>query len=93
MNLTEFNLNGKSKMPIWKKEYSAKDAFNMSSIYPNDWDSLINHMLNNLNNSLVDSMIRFYTKSSDINKSCDDQCKKSLLCRFKQARSDHFIKC
>ena len=93
MNLTEANLNGKNKSPIWKKEYSAKDAFNLTSVYPNDWNNLINYMLNNLNSPLVDNILKFYTKSADVSNICDDSCRKILLCRFKQARSDDFIKC
>ena len=93
MNLTEANLNGKNKSPVWKKEYSAKDAFNLTSVYPNDWNNLINYMLNNLNSPLVDNILKFYTKSADVISPCDNNCRKNFLCGFKQARSDSFVPC
>lgn len=38
MNLTESNMN---KTVEWKFEYSAKAAFNMTSLLPSEWDNLI----------------------------------------------------
>lgn len=90
MNLTESNLR---KSIEWKKEYSVKDAFNMTNLFPSDWDNLVNTMLNDLNGLLVDKLYTYYTKSSDSGSKCDTDCRKALLCDFKQARSINYIKC
>lgn len=92
MNLTEANLSPESK-PVWRKEYSAKKAYNLKSLNPSDWNSLIESLSNDLNNPIVDKMIKYYSKSATQNSNCDDSCRKSFLCKFKQARSDFFIKC
>ena len=89
-NLTESNLK---KRIEWIKEYSAKDAFDMKNLLPAEWDSLLNKMSNDLNGTLVDKLYTYYNKNSDSASSCDTECRKSLLCGFKQARSVVYIKC
>jgi sphingomyelin phosphodiesterase len=89
-NLTESNLK---KSIEWTKEYSAKDAFDMKNLLPVEWDYLLNKMLNDVNGTLVDKLYAFYNKKSDSATSCDTECRRSLLCGFKQARSVDYIKC
>lgn len=43
MNLKEANLYD---YPIWSKMYSARQAYQMASLLPKDWDSLIDKMSN-----------------------------------------------
>lgn len=43
MNLKEANLYD---YPIWHKMYSARQAYQMASLLPKDWDSLIDKMTN-----------------------------------------------
>lgn len=43
MNLKEANLYD---YPIWYKLYSARQAYQMVSLLPKDWDSLIDKMTN-----------------------------------------------
>lgn len=43
MNLKEANLYD---YPIWHKLYSARQAYQMASLLPKDWDSLIDKMTN-----------------------------------------------
>jgi len=43
MNLKEANLYD---YPIWYKLYSARQAYQMASLLPKDWDSLIDKMTN-----------------------------------------------
>lgn len=43
MNLKEANLYD---YPIWRKLYSARQAYQMASLLPKDWDSLIDKMSN-----------------------------------------------
>ena len=75
-----------------------KDAFGMASLYPQDWGSLLDRMLMDLNGTLVSKLYEFYSSSADGWNFCDsakDQmdCRKSFVCTFKQARSDNFISC
>lgn len=44
MNLKEANLYG---YPIWYKLYSAKDAYQMTSLLPQDWDKFVSKLAEN----------------------------------------------
>jgi len=90
MNLTESNL---SKNIKWLKEYSVKSSFNMTNLFPEDWNNLLNKILNDLDGQLANDIYKYYTKSSDLADKCDTDCKKNLICDFKQARSIDYIKC
>ncbi|KFM77578.1 Sphingomyelin phosphodiesterase, partial [Stegodyphus mimosarum] len=60
LNLTEANSHME---PVWRFEYSAKEAFNMTSLLPSDWDLLINHFEED--DKLFQKFYRYYTKLSD----------------------------
>ncbi|CAF0958145.1 unnamed protein product [Brachionus calyciflorus] len=62
LNLTDANL---TKKPVWQKEYSAKEAFNLTSLTPENWNNLLNLMSKNPNSPEVDKLYRYYTKSAD----------------------------
>ena len=70
-----------------------KDAYEMSNLFPSDWNNLVDKMLADLNGPLVDKLYKYYTKSSDEASVCDQICRQDLLCGFKQARSLNYIKC
>ena len=40
MNLTEANANGGTDNPQWHFEYSARSAYQMQSLTPQDWSAL-----------------------------------------------------
>ena len=86
-NITQANLNGKDVLPVWELEYSAKKAFNMTSLFPQDWADLIEYMLTNLESPLVDALYSYYYKKSDAAPSCDFNCRKAFVCHFKQAQT------
>jgi len=65
----------------------------LSALYPQNWANLLDEMLNDLNGSLVDKLLKYYTKSVDTNSKCDKICRKEFVCSFKQGRSDSFIPC
>lgn len=44
MNLKEANLYD---YPIWYKLYSARDAYQMDSLTPQDWDGLVTKLTEN----------------------------------------------
>ena len=92
-NLTEANLKGPSGNPEWKLEYSAKEAFNMSTLFPQDWSDLVDQVSQNPNGTLLNKLYKFSSKLSDYAKTCDLNCKKSFACHFKQARYEDFIPC
>lgn len=53
LNLEEANL---IDMPVWRKSYSARDAYNMLGLRPIDWDDFIKKMMND------DDLFRLYFK-------------------------------
>ena len=85
MNLTESNLN--NKKINWKKEYSAKRAFKLINLLPDQWNNLINQMLNDLNGTLTNKFYKYYQKSSDAAPYCDSICRIDWLLSYKNARS------
>ncbi|CAH1158391.1 unnamed protein product [Phyllotreta striolata] len=71
--------------PIWFKLYTAKEAYGMSSLYPEEWDKLIKNMAKNDN--LFKAFYRNYYRESPTAPFCDAQCKVQILCDLKTARS------
>nr|KAI8736926.1 sphingomyelin phosphodiesterase-like [Biomphalaria glabrata] len=81
MNLSRANEEGKM---TWELEYSAKEAYNMSSVYPKDWDELIKIM--SVNNTVLEQYNKYYTKSRNSGK-CDKTCRTLRLCEMRSGRS------
>jgi sphingomyelin phosphodiesterase len=90
MNLTEANINLR---PVYRTEYTAKEAYGLKSLFPQDWSNLIDRMLNDINGPLVDKLYNFYSKSADVQSPCDSNCRRSFVCGYKQARSRPLIPC
>lgn len=84
MNLTASNLLNKT---VIFKEYEAKQAFQMENLFPADWDDLIQRMEKDIDGPLMGAAYTFYTKSYADGTSCDHNCRRSLLCKFRTARS------
>ncbi|KZC11549.1 Sphingomyelin phosphodiesterase, partial [Dufourea novaeangliae] len=82
MNLKEANLYN---YPIWHKMYSARQAYQMPSLLPKDWDSLIDKMSNEP--SLFHLYYKHYYKNSPVRPMCNDECRKRLLCDLRSGRS------
>ncbi|KAJ8939980.1 hypothetical protein NQ318_006162 [Aromia moschata] len=72
MNLKEAN-EGDNE-PKWYKLYSAKDAYEMNSLEPSEWNKLIEKNEN-------------YYRDSSKRPLCDSQCKLQILCDLKSGRS------
>ncbi|XP_005101263.2 sphingomyelin phosphodiesterase [Aplysia californica] len=68
----------------WELEYSAKAAYNMSSVYPKDWDQLIEVMKRNT--TMLQLYNKFYRKSRD-SGACDPTCRTARLCEARSGRS------
>ncbi|XP_051164735.1 sphingomyelin phosphodiesterase isoform X1 [Leptopilina boulardi] len=82
MNLKEANLYD---YPFWYKSYSARKAYQMSSLLPKDWDSLIDKMSSEP--MTFDLYYKHYYKDSPVRPACNDECRKRLLCDLRSGRS------
>ncbi|XP_034937352.1 sphingomyelin phosphodiesterase-like isoform X4 [Chelonus insularis] len=82
MNLKEANLYD---YPIWRKMYSARQAYQMSSLLPKDWDAFIDKMTNEPSN--FDLYYKHYYKNSPVRPACNNDCRKRLLCDLRSGRS------
>lgn len=80
LNLTDKNLTDKFK---WLDEYTAKDAYQMKSLLPTDWDELITRM------ETDDELFqKFFSYSYKLHPpDCDDTCKKNELCLLRSGKS------
>lgn len=65
----------------------------MTSLFPEDWNELINRMLADIDGPLVDKLIAYWTKSAVLDEECDSKCRRDFVCKFKQARSATQIPC
>lgn len=83
MNLEEANRIGQ---PRWYQLYSAKRAYNMRNLLPEEWNRLVYKMA--LDDDLFKKYQRFYWKNSIAREDCDSECKKRMLCDLKSGRSN-----
>jgi len=82
MNLKEANLYN---YPIWYQLYSTRSAYQMPSLLPQDWDSLLNKLTSDT--KLFDLYYKHYWKNSPVRPACDAECKKRMLCDLRSGRS------
>ncbi|CAH4031126.1 sphingomyelin phosphodiesterase isoform X2 [Pieris brassicae] len=82
MNLKEANLFG---YPIWYKLYSARSAYMMSALRPEDWDRFIDNMTEK--EDLFNLYHKHYWKNSPRRGICDGECRKRLICDARSGRS------
>lgn len=82
MSLREANLYD---YPIWYKLYSARSAYEVSSLLPQDWDQLLIKLAEDQN--LFDQYYKYYWKNSPVRPSCDAECRKRMLCDLRSGRS------
>ncbi|KAB7497963.1 Sphingomyelin phosphodiesterase [Armadillidium nasatum] len=89
MNLDEAN---KGSRPYWYQLYSARRAYGLRSLHPQEWDSLVYRMADD--DKLFDVYHRFYWKNSPVREKCNKECKKRLLCDLKSGKShDREVTC
>ncbi|KAJ8986281.1 hypothetical protein NQ317_009991 [Molorchus minor] len=77
--------NEGSNEPEWFKLYTARDAYQMKSLAPSEWNRLIEEMTDN--RQLFDVFYRNYYRNSPTRPACDSQCKIQILCDLKSGRS------
>ena len=85
MNLTASNTNNQT---IFSKEYDARDAYQMPSLFPVDWDNLIQRLQSDIDGPLMGLVYQYNTKSYATGSECDHRCRRGLLCDFKTARAE-----
>lgn len=85
MNLTATNANNQT---IFSKEYDARDAYQMSNLFPADWDNLIKRLEGDIDGPLMGLVYQYHTKSYATGSECDHQCRRGLLCDFKTSRAE-----
>ncbi|XP_063616721.1 sphingomyelin phosphodiesterase isoform X1 [Cydia splendana] len=82
MNLKEANLFG---YPIWYKLYSARSAYTMNALRPQDWDKFIDDMT--AKEDVFNLYFKHYWKNSPRRGTCDGECRKRLVCDARSGRS------
>jgi len=81
LNITKANLENR---PVWEKEYDAREAYNMTSLFPSDWNDFVHRMA--VDPRLFDKYIRHFFKSFMSDDKQD--VREDMLCRFVSGRSD-----
>jgi sphingomyelin phosphodiesterase len=85
MNLTATNMYNRT---IFLDEYTARDAYEMENLFPNDWHQLIQRLKNDIDGPLMGLVYQYYTKSYANGSHCDHKCRRGLLCDFISFRSE-----
>lgn len=80
LNITKANLENK---PVWELEYSARGAYNMTSLFPADWSDFAHRMIDN--DTLLELYVKYFYKSYEKH---DNDLVDDIICRFVSGRSD-----
>jgi hypothetical protein len=85
LNLTATNLLNTTQFIT---EYSAKSAYGLDDLSPQEWARLITRLENDIDGELMGLVYQFFTKSSLMGNTCDRACRIKLLnCNFKTSRA------
>ncbi|KAM4697277.1 sphingomyelin phosphodiesterase [Discoglossus pictus] len=84
LNLTEVNARPKEE-PRWTFLYSALKTYNMTSVYPADWDDLVQRFLKD--DRLFQTFWYLHHKGH-VDEVCHETCKSTLLCSLRTGRSN-----
>ena len=85
MNLTATNLKNETTI---LKEYQARDAFQMSHLFPVDWDEFLQRLEKDIDGPMLGLVYQYTTKSYATGSECDHRCRRGLLCDFKTTRDE-----
>lgn len=84
-NLTSANLQNITQ---YTTEYSAKSAYDLADLSPQEWHRFVSRLENNIDGPLMGLVYQFYMKSSMAASTCDRKCRTELInCNFKTARA------
>merc|ERR1719495_402838 len=84
MDLDEANRRPEEE-PVWRKLYSAREAYSLHSLSPVSWENLVARM--NSNVSLFSTFYHNYHAGSYQRPDCDPICKRKILCNLKTSQS------
>ncbi|KAL1505786.1 hypothetical protein ABEB36_005267 [Hypothenemus hampei] len=82
-DLGKANLN--DNRPSWYKLYSAREAYEMKNLRPEEWNNLIERL--SVDEELFNKFYRNYHRNSPENPVCDSKCRVQILCDLKSAKS------
>ncbi|KAH7971266.1 hypothetical protein HPB49_020809 [Dermacentor silvarum] len=90
LNLTVANAQP-DMPPRWELEYSARAAYNLTSLEPQQWDAALAKMEHD--DELFNKFYRFYYKGEPQKKHCKGSCRRRLLCEQRTATSTDLKRC
>ncbi|UJR10009.1 hypothetical protein I4U23_014232 [Adineta vaga] len=91
LNLTATNLYNTTKFLI---EYSAKSAYGMKDLSPQEWNQLIIRLENDIEGETMGLVYQYFMKSSTTGNTCDRTCRMNLInCNLKTARAQDTTFC
>lgn len=88
MDMAKANIAG--NMPEWKIEYSARDAYAMANLHPQDWQDLLTKMATN--GDYIDKYWQYFYRSAK-GKNCGAGCKTETICKLGSAYSPYNTAC
>lgn len=76
---------------MWQYEYSARQAYRMESLFPDDWDRLTRRF--EQIPELFQLYDRFKWRDAPGHAPCNAACRSLEICRIRAARSQDSAKC
>ncbi|CAF2112809.1 unnamed protein product [Rotaria magnacalcarata] len=91
LNLTATNLYNKT---VWVEEYSAKSAYDMIDLSPQEWNKFVLQLENDIDGEMMGLVYQYFMKSATTGAACDRMCRKKLInCNLKTARAQDTTFC
>ncbi|KAK6619763.1 hypothetical protein RUM43_012528 [Polyplax serrata] len=75
--IMDLEKSNRDEVAHWKKLYSAKESYGLSSLLPNDWNAFYERL--KTDDTLMDTYDRHYWKDSPRRPKCGDECRRSHL--------------
>ncbi|XP_065178037.1 sphingomyelin phosphodiesterase-like [Sycon ciliatum] len=79
-----------STNPTWKLEYKASEAYGIATIQPAMWAQALERMQTDVT---LTQKFNHYKYHSHLHESCDDKCRKGILCELRTSRSSDHSQC
>ncbi|KAM9846833.1 sphingomyelin phosphodiesterase [Aulostomus maculatus] len=89
LNLTKAN-HGPEENPSWTLLYRATEAYGLPSLFPSDWDKLIQTFLSD---DQVFQKFWYLRYKGHVSEPCKETCKTTVLCFLKSGRYDDLEQC
>ncbi|KAM7398071.1 hypothetical protein PAMA_006103 [Pampus argenteus] len=89
LNLTEVN-HSPEPNPKWTLLYRATEAYGLPSLFPSDWDGLIQTFIKD---DRVFQKFWYYRHKGHISTPCTETCKTGQICNLRSGRYDMIAQC